>query len=271
MEIFLTVFRQLLQQPIFSSRSEKRSSQTAMATIYILPVLLYFLECEFNLERALQALPLRSQLPIKRLHRLPDRALELSNKLLQAYGLALTSNKTIADVLGGIQYSENGKPSYENLAFNMSNDREFGLVTMAIVPGARSVGLDTIDARIVSQDMIEELSDVMHSAEKEYVHDGKTHQEKVNRFARVWSLKEAYGKYLGTGIVGSDLSIWQFCLEGIGTNLWASELYINGEKQDISIVTKRFNDHVFYTIVSDKLVDLEERVLDLEQVVKAFE
>lgn len=141
-----------------------------------------------------------------------------------------------------------------------------------------AIGIDLINVDLLSPDFIDELKlEIMHPSELAFFNSlaetsphttstnspKNTISEKQKRiFAQIWSLKEAYSKYIGTGLVGLDLKLLEFreikvlCYDdGRRAVNDEVELFIDGVRQldqhqdELTIVTKLINERVFYSVI----------------------
>ena len=106
----------------------------------------------------------------------------------------LRSNGQV-DELPIIEYAESGKPflkNYSNLHFNLSHCRRY----VAVAIHGSPVGVDIECRRKVSQSLIRRV------CSEDEQHLIAASQEPDMEFLRLWTRKEAYLKYTGTGIVG---------------------------------------------------------------------
>jgi len=91
---------------------------------------------------------------------------------------------------------ENKKPYAQGLDINF-NISHSGKYVICAVSG-EEIGADIEKERPVSDALIKR---VCNEKEKEYVcQTGTDEKEKIRRFFEIWTFKEAYFKYLGTGI-----------------------------------------------------------------------
>ena len=105
----------------------------------------------------------------------------------------LRSNGLLKE-LPSIEYAEGGKPyikNYPELHFNLSHCRRYVAVAIHSSP----VGVDIECRRKVSQSLIRR---VCSEDEQQSI---ATAQDPDMEFLRLWTCKEAYLKYTGTGIV----------------------------------------------------------------------
>ena len=92
-----------------------------------------------------------------------------------------------------INKDENGKPYAENMSihFNISHSGDYVLCAI----GDKPVGVDIEQIREIKSRLIDF---VCTNEEKNYVLENEA--QKQNRFFEIWTAKEAYFKYKGTGI-----------------------------------------------------------------------
>ena len=97
----------------------------------------------------------------------------------------------------GIVFSvgENGKPFAENvnIHFNISHSADFVLCAVNGSP----VGVDIEKKREIKPEVIKK---VCTENEIKFVDEAESPDEKLRRFFEIWTFKEAYFKYVGTGI-----------------------------------------------------------------------
>ena len=109
-----------------------------------------------------------------------------------AYQLAAKKYNTPASALK-IAKNDHGKPYFENLPdfhFNVSHSGDLKV----LVVSRKNIGVDVEKLREVSLSVAKRFCD----QERNYVNQ----TDSLNRFFEVWTKKEAYLKYLGTGISG---------------------------------------------------------------------
>ena len=111
----------------------------------------------------------------------------------------LRSNGLLKE-LPSIEYAEGGKPymkNYPEMHFNLSHCRRY----MAVAIHSSPVGVDIECRRKVSQSLIKRV------CSEDEQHLIAASQEPDMEFLRLWTRKEAYLKYTGTGIVGPLIDI----------------------------------------------------------------
>ena len=128
----------------------------------------------------------------------------LSRKIEAAASYSLLvemlQSKGLLEELPSIEYAEGGKPyikNYPKLHFNLSHCRRYVAVAIHSSP----VGVDIECRRKVSQSLIRR---VCSEDEQQSI---AVAQEPDMEFLRLWTCKEAYLKYTGTGIVDSLTNI----------------------------------------------------------------
>jgi len=112
----------------------------------------------------------------------------------------------------GLSFNENGKPYFaarQDIFFSISHTK--GCAVCAI--SDEEVGCDVERIRAVSDKEIKRVDGIVNrffnSKEKEYLLNTSDESWKVERFYRLWTMKEAYIKYTGRGM-GQDIS--SFCV-----------------------------------------------------------
>lgn len=128
----------------------------------------------------------------------------LSRKIEAAASYSLLvemlQSKGLLEELPSIEYAEGGKPyikNYPKLHFNLSHCRRYVAVAIHSSP----VGVDIECRRKVSQSLIRR---VCSEDEQQSI---AAAQDPDMEFLRLWTCKEAYLKYTGTGIVDSLTNI----------------------------------------------------------------
>lgn len=113
-------------------------------------------------------------------------------ELLLEYSLFQMFNQMISI---NLCYNENGKPSLEHVEgflYNISHSGKW----VVIAYGDNEVGIDIERIPVKNTDIVD---DFFSDEEKKYIHSGKN-DEQIRRFIEIWTLKESYLKYLGTGL-----------------------------------------------------------------------
>jgi 4'-phosphopantetheinyl transferase len=101
--------------------------------------------------------------------------------------------------LSGLQYTMKGRPflPFQEIDFNISHSNQF------VSCGFVTNGTIGIDIERISNLDIDEMSHRFFSEyETAYIYSMNSNIEKTKAFFRIWTLKEAYLKALGSGIFG---------------------------------------------------------------------
>ena len=98
-----------------------------------------------------------------------------------------------------ISYTENGKGYIEgddNLYYSISHSKDTCVCAIADVP----VGIDIQEKRKVRENVAKRF---FHDKDNEYIYEAKDDEnEFIDRFIKVWTVKESYIKLTGRGIAG---------------------------------------------------------------------
>ena len=123
-----------------------------------------------------------------------DKRLSVAGEMLVKKLIADETGKDKKDII--IQTDENGKPFTQNADIHLSISHSNDLVIAAI--SSSEVGVDIEKIKPVSDSLINK---VCTQKELEYVSDSSiSKSEKEKRFFEIWTFKEAYFKFIGTGI-----------------------------------------------------------------------
>ncbi|MBE7013702.1 MAG: 4'-phosphopantetheinyl transferase superfamily protein [Ruminococcaceae bacterium] len=122
-----------------------------------------------------------------------DKLKNLNDKKSTVLGEMLVKKHFGIDSI--IEYDNRGKPFLVNKDGFFSVSHSKGLV--GVLVSDCQVGIDIERIRKVNLNIIKK---VCTPKEKEYVQSGKDEEEKNLRLLEIWTFKEAYFKYLGTGI-----------------------------------------------------------------------
>lgn len=120
-----------------------------------------------------------------------DKKRSVFGEMLAKKMIAKHFDKTYEEVI--IKADETGKLYAENLDihFNISHSGEFVICALS----DKQIGVDIEKIRDIKDNLI---NHVCTKDEKDYII--KNENEKNKRFIEIWTAKEAYFKYLGTGI-----------------------------------------------------------------------
>lgn len=170
-------------------------------------------------------------------------------ELLLQYSLFENKGRYVEIDLG---YNNFGKPFMRNISdfsYNISHSGDW----VVIAYGNNEVGIDIEKVQFVKRSVVDS---VFTEEEKHYVYsDSGIEQDK--RFTQIWTLKESYIKYLGTGVSTSMNSFSVNPMDGIVTDQ-------AGKRQDNIIVKSSQFDINYYLSVcgkEDKVI-LNEIVLE---------
>lgn len=94
-------------------------------------------------------------------------------------------------------FLEGGKPVFLDggLCFSISHSKD--IVITAV--DNKNLGVDIEKVREINLNLVKK---VCTEREEEYLQGAKSTQDQIIRFFKIWTAKEAYFKYSGTGIVG---------------------------------------------------------------------
>jgi len=159
---------------------------------------------EFTDESYKKALALLSRERQEKLGRMREQAARLSaaGELLARQLLAEASGMTPGAIV--ISREPSGKPFAPELPFHFSISHSGDLAACAI--HTAPIGLDLQRLGAIRPGV---LRKVYSPEEQAYVLSDPAAQEE--RFARLWCMKEAAGKKLGTGVFASDRFVCSFC------------------------------------------------------------
>ena len=189
----------------------------------------------------------------ERYHNLDDSKRCICADLLLQYGLYQKTGQ-VGDI--DITYNEFGKPFIKNMKdfkYNITHSGKW----VAIVYGNTEVGIDV--ERI--QEGREEIADFCFSEEEKLFIYKVDKDEQIKQFTKLWTMKESYIKFLGTGLSTSLDSFSINALEGVVTSN-------DGEvEKNIRVRSYQFDTNYYLSICST-----EEEVciqnIKLEEIVK---
>jgi len=173
----------------------------------------------------------------ERYHNLDDSKRCICADLLLRYGLYQKTGK-VGDI--NITFNEFGKPFIKNMIdfkYNITHSGKW----VAIVYGNTDAGIDV--ERI--QKGREEIADFCFSEEEKlFIYNKADKYEQVKQFTKLWTMKESYIKFLGTGFSTNLDSFSINALEGVITNR-------DGEvKKDIKVRSFQFDTDYYLSICS---------------------
>lgn len=143
-----------------------------------------------------------------------------------------------------------GKPLFyspdDSVHFNFSHSRDVIIFTLSY----HEIGVDIEKPRPYNMALVNK---VLHEEEKDYYFSLNTDLEKDRFFFRIWTIKEAYAKYQGTGI-NFDLKELNCLASNIQKNLHTNEyndyifsVYSLDEHYTNPTIIKEADIHVFFS------------------------
>lgn len=126
-----------------------------------------------------------------------DRKLALYADLLMRMELSKYLKISFQDL--EFRFSKFGKPYLlypSNLFFNYSH------TSNCILLGLCNTGEIGVDIETIKETSLDIMSVIFHPIEKKYV-SNSSEKHKYNNFFKIWTKKEAYTKFLGTGLFDS--------------------------------------------------------------------
>lgn len=190
-----------------------------------------------------------------RFHFINDSKRSVCAELLLQYNLFQSVGRLVEMDIG---YNEFGKPFMNHMngfSYNISHSGKW----VAIAYGSNEVGIDiekfqTGKENIANKFFTEEEISFIHAV---------TGKERTKRFTQIWTLKESYIKYLGTGLSTRLNSFSINALDGVVTNK-------NGEIQKELILKSYLFDTDYYLSVcsvEEKITIHEIKLEDLIQFI----
>lgn len=173
----------------------------------------------------------------ERYHNLDDSKRCICADLLLRYGLYQKIGQ-VGDI--DITFNEFGKPFIKNIIdfkYNITHSGKW----VAIVYGNTDAGIDV--ERI--QQGREEIADFCFSEEEKlFIYNKADKDEQIKQFTKLWTMKESYIKFLGTGFSTNLDSFSINSLEGVITSN-------DGEvKKDIRVRSFQFDTDYYLSICS---------------------
>lgn len=188
-------------------------------------------------------------------HFIDDAKRCICAELLLQYSLFLIVGHLVEiDVI----YNEYGKPFLNNIkkfSYNLSHSGKW----VAIAYASSEVGIDIEKIQIVKEDIVDNF---FTEEEKKFVRM-VTEEERTKRFTQIWTLKESYIKYLGTGLSRRLNSFSVDALHGLVTNQY-------GEIQKgLRIKSYLFMNDYYLSVCSmeNEIITKEIGLKDLKQFV----
>ncbi|MCO6419617.1 4'-phosphopantetheinyl transferase superfamily protein, partial [Siccirubricoccus sp. KC 17139] len=154
---------------------------------------------EAELARLARGLPREEQARAARFRRQADRQGHLAAQAL----LRLALRRRLGARHARLLRDANGRPVLGDAATALSLSHAEGLVACAVAQGA-AVGLDVESLAACAAHRPEQLAAVLPAAERAMIAAAPP-ERRVALLARLWTLREAVGKALGTGLGAPEL------------------------------------------------------------------
>ncbi|CAI4039131.1 hypothetical protein SMKI_07G1020 [Saccharomyces mikatae IFO 1815] len=189
----------------------KAAGESWWAGVFVVEVKEDVLADEFTFEALMRALPLDSQARILNKKSFHDRCSSLCSQLLQLFGCSLATGLNFREV--EFETGSFGKPFLANdhsLPFSMSTGEQ--CVAMSLVKCAKTAKYQDIGIDIASvcnysgREELELFKEVFSEGEFKAL---LSSSDPCTVFTYLWSLKESYTKFTGTGL-NTDLSLIDF-------------------------------------------------------------
>lgn len=175
-------------------------------------------------------------------HYINDSKRSVCAELLLQYSLFQAVGRLVKMT---IVYNEFGKPFMNHMhgfSYNLSHSGKW----VAIAYGSTEVGIDIEEIQTGREDIADRF---FTEEEKSFIYT-VTGKERAKRFTQIWTLKESYIKYLGTGLSTRLNSFSVNALDGVVTNQ-------NGKIQK----KLRLKSYLFETDYYLSICSMEEEVI----------
>lgn len=185
--------------------------------------LLAFLNDDYNFEGCLRLLSLTDQVKVRNVKHNKKHA------LLSRLFMKIVLNSVLAKLSDGLkpgiwddidfEFSEHGKPQLPGLPFAFNNSNSNDLACIAILLDSEAVGIDLSHEEqdsISSTGFMDEFAGIFSDSEATQLQAIEDRDKAYVAFNHLWTLKEAFTKYLGTGL-NIDLSSFSFGLASLPT------------------------------------------------------
>lgn len=181
------------------------------------PQLQSFWDDDFNLEMCVRTLSLKQQAQV---HLARDRLLK-HKKLLHHLFVKYVFNRILQDrdleEPVPFTYTELGKPQFPGIEFNMSSSNV--VLGIAVSHSQNPIGIDLSheQQRIEPHGIVEQFRQIMSDSEAGQLESVADPWQRYLKFNHLWTLKEAYSKYLALGL-NMDLAACSFSMEDLKDN-----------------------------------------------------
>lgn len=179
---------------------------------------------DYNFESCLRLLSLKDQLQVRNVKH--NKQLALLSRLFLKCAVNFALLSIYSDHPRGLweeiefEYNEHGKPEIKGRPFAYNNSNSNDLSCIAILLEATAVGVDLSHEEqdsVSSTEFMSQFEGIFGGSEEEQLNSIKTTSERYIAFNHLWTLKEAFTKYLGCGL-NIDLSLFSFGLTEVPEN-----------------------------------------------------
>ncbi|NLL72912.1 MAG: 4'-phosphopantetheinyl transferase superfamily protein [Clostridiales bacterium] len=210
-----------------------------------------------NYQMLRQAVSNERRMRADRYHFIEDSKRSICSELLLQYSLFQTFGRFIEI---DTAYNEFGKPFMKDMkgfSYNISHSGKWVVIGF----GENELGIDIEEIYRGREDIANKF---FTESEKKFIFAANNEEEAKRSFTQIWTLKESYIKYLGTGLSTMLDSFSVNAIEGVVVDQ-------DGVIQkDIRLKNYRFNEDYYLSICStDEEVEIREIMLkDLIQFIK---
>lgn len=164
---------------------------------------------EFNFELCVRILTLKQQIQV---HLAQDRLLrykKLLNYLLIRYVFNQLIQKQSLESPVNFTYTKMGKPQFPGIEFNISSSNL--VLGLGVSQNQRPIGIDLSheQQRIDPHSIVDQFRSIMSDDEVDQLESMSDVGQRYLKFNHLWTLKEAYSKYLALGL-NMDLASCSF-------------------------------------------------------------
>lgn len=185
------------------------SSSSSVYLTALTPQLQMFWNDEFNFELCVRILTLKQQIQV---HLAQDRLLrykKLLNYLLIRYVFNQLIQKQSLESPVNFTYTKMGKPQFPGIEFNISSSNL--VLGLGVSQNQRPIGIDLSheQQRIDPHSIVDQFRSIMSDDEVDQLESMSDVGQRYLKFNHLWTLKEAYSKYLALGL-NMDLASCSF-------------------------------------------------------------
>lgn len=204
--------------------------------------LIEILSDDFHFEQCMRKLSLSEQRAVRnnRHNSIKQLILRLFAKYVLNYSLFLINPSSSFLPWVELQYTYNdfGKPElldHRGQVFQFNSSSSNDLASIAVqFNQSTPVGIDLsheVQDSISSTDFMQQFEDIFSEEESSYLQEIPNSDSKYHTFNQLWTLKEAFTKFLGTGL-NIDLSTFSFNLRKSGSLFSFEELELPLQAQE---------------------------------------